>query len=278
MQQKTFQGFGHPGFHTVAYTEWGSDTSQPPIMCVHGLTRNGRDFDWLAEKLQATRRVFCPDMPGRGKSDDLTDPAFYSYPQYANDMAILMAKTDSKQVDWVGTSMGGLLGMLVASLPNNSIRRLVMNDVGPYIPRANMKRIADYVSMPTSFVDLDQLERHIRTIYAPFGIKRDEDWKKLASTSARKLPDGKLTLAHDTAIAKNFSALEADVDFWDIYDKVKCPTLVIRGKDSDILSSETAQQMTQRGPKAKIVELPGVGHAPALMDADQIKLIADFLA
>ncbi len=279
MQQNTFLSSSSTGFHKIAYTEWGSATSKVPVICVHGLTRNGRDFDWLADALQSTRKIFCPDIPGRGKSDWLKDPALYGYPQYTVDMTAMIARaTDgTQQIDWVGTSMGGIIGMLLASMPNSPIRRLVINDVGPFIPLAALKRISDYVSMVAEFVDVDQLERHLRVIYAPFGITEDKDWRRMAENSCRTLPNGKLALAHDPAIARNFAALDKDVDFWPLYDQIRCPTLLIHGAQSDILTAETAHEMTQRGPKARLVEFP-TGHAPALIDKTQIEVIAEFLA
>jgi pimeloyl-ACP methyl ester carboxylesterase len=248
------------------------------------LTRNGRDFDWLASALQAERQVFCPDMAGRGKSDFFSDPVFYSYPQYVADMTTMLARvgvtpagTGPSSVDWVGTSMGGIIGMLLAAEPNTPIRRLVINDIGPFIPLSALKRIADYVGMAIEFADLAQLERHMRAIYAPFGITKDEDWQHMAEHGARVLPNGKLTLAHDPAIARNFSALKEDVDLWAVYDRIQCPTLVLRGTLSDVLSAGVADEMTRRGPCARLAQFSGVGHAPALTDAEQIRIVRDFL-
>jgi pimeloyl-ACP methyl ester carboxylesterase len=280
MQQKHFLSTSALGFHKVAYTEWGEASAKSPVVCAHGLTRNGRDFDWLAGQLQSTRQVFCPDIVGRGKSDWLADPTLYGYPQYTTDMTAMIARAtqgENAQVDWVGTSMGGIIGMLLASLPNTPLRRLVINDVGPFIPLAALKRISDYVSMIVEFADLAQLERHLRVIYAPFGITRDEDWRKLTENSYRTLPNGKLALSHDPGIAKNFATLDKDVDFWPLYDHIRCPVLVLHGAQSDVLSAETAQQMTQRGPKAKLVKLPNIGHAPAMMDDKQIEVVKEFL-
>lgn len=284
MKQKSYLGYSALGFHKVAYVEWGEMQSgtetKPPVICVHGLTRNGRDFDRLAAHMQASRNLFCPDIVGRGESDWLAEPALYNYPQYLTDMTALIARATESgegQVDWVGTSMGGIIGMLLASQPKTPIRRLVINDVGPLIPLASLKRISDYVSMVIEFADIPQLERHLRTIYAPFGITQDKDWRDLAENSYRTLPNGKLALAHDPAIAKNFAALDKDVDFWNLYDQIRCPTLLIHGAQSDVLLTDTAQQMTRRGPKAKLITLPNVGHAPALMDAEQIKIVEEFL-
>ncbi|MDX2028358.1 MAG: alpha/beta hydrolase [Alphaproteobacteria bacterium] len=277
MQQHFFLGHSALGFHRVAYIEWGRASARPPVICVHGLTRNGRDFDRLAETLKNETQIFCPDMVGRGQSDWLGDPALYGYPQYINDTTALIARTGKEQVDWVGTSMGGILGMLIASMPNSPIRRLVINDVGPFIPVAALKRIGEYVSLMPEFNGVEQLERHLRQVYAPFGALTDADWKHLAAHSHRTLPNGKLTLAHDPSIGKSFLALEQDVDFWDLYDRIQCPVLLLRGTMSDILSAETAQEMTRRGPKAELMEFPHTGHAPALMDVTQINVIAEFL-
>lgn len=278
MHTRFFLGQNPFGFHRVAYAVWGRITARPPVVCVHGLTRNGRDFDPLATALQNTTRVFCPDVVGRGKSDWLKDPTGYGYPQYLADMNALIARTGAVKVDWVGTSMGGIIGMLLASMPRSPIRRLVINDVGPFIPLAALQRIAAYVGQERNFIDLVEVEAHMRGIYAPFGTLTDAQWKHLAAHGVRTLPNGKLALAHDPAIAQNFGALMQDVDFWPSYDRIRCPTLLIRGEHSDILSAETAQQMTERGPKAKLLTIPNVGHAPALMGDDQIKAVESFLA
>lgn len=277
MQQKTFLGQSSLGFHRVAYTEWGEPGQHPPVICVHGLTRNGRDFDRLAEQLQDDAQIFCPDIVGRGKSDWLTDPALYGYPQYLADMTTLIARTEADAIDWVGTSMGGIIGMLLAAQPNTPIRRLVINDVGPFIPLDALKRIGDYVGMTPEFADMSQVEQHLRKIYAPFGITNDEDWQHLAAHSTRIMLNGKLALAHDPAIAENFRKLEKDVNFWNLYDQIHCPVLLLHGAKSDVLSDTVAQEMTHRGPKAQLIRFPDIGHAPALMDAEQIKLVVDFL-
>ncbi len=274
---KSFLGNSPLGFHRVAYTEWGKTTARPPVICVHGLTRNGRDFDWLAKDLQSSTRIICPDVVGRGKSAWLAEPKLYSYPQYIADMATLIARVDAATIDWVGTSMGGIIGIFLAAMPNSPIRRLVINDVGPFIPMAALKRIASYVGKTIAFPDLASVEKYLRTIYAPFGITDDKDWKALTENSTRILPDGQLALAHDPQISSNFEIIDKDVDFWPIYDQIKCPVLVLHGEVSDILSHETAEAMATRGPKAKTLEFQGIGHAPALIDNDQIQAIKHFL-
>jgi pimeloyl-ACP methyl ester carboxylesterase len=277
MQQKSFMGSSPSGPHRVAYTLWGERRTQPPVICVHGLVRNGRDFDRLAETLQEDTDVYCPDVVGRGQSDWLKDPAHYAYPQYVADMMTMIATTGAKQVDWVGTSMGGLIGMILAAMPNSPIRRLVINDVGPVLPHIGLKRIGGYVGATPNFATMAEGEKYLRTLYSSFGITDDEDWKRFAAHSFRKRGDGTFTTAHDPGIAANFLAADKIPDLWDLYDKIQCPIMLLRGANSDILTSETAQEMTQRGPKALLAEFPGVGHAPALIDPTQIFLIAGFL-
>jgi pimeloyl-ACP methyl ester carboxylesterase len=278
MHERQFYGRGPSGFHRVAYTEWGQASAQPPVICVHGLTRNGRDFDYLARGLEADgRQVFCPDIVGRGKSDWLANAANYNYAQYLTDMTVLIARTGAESVDWVGTSMGGLIGMLLAADTNTPIRRLVINDAGPFIPLIALKRIGGYVGQSPVFDDLEGVERHMREIYAPFGDLSDENWRHLARYGARTVASNKLSLAWDPAIAQPILTIDQDVDLWPAYDRIRCPVLLLHGLQSDVLSTPIAQEMTRRGPRAKLVEFPKIGHAPALMDPTQIAVIAEFL-
>ncbi|WP_119678602.1 alpha/beta fold hydrolase [Indioceanicola profundi] len=278
MTERSFLGLSATGFHRVAYTEWG--TGPRTIVCVHGLTRNSRDFDVLAADLAETlkARVVCPDVVGRGRSDRLVNPDNYGYPQYMSDMAALIARLDVETVEWVGTSMGGLIGMLLAAQPNSPISRMVINDVGPFVPKAALQRIADYVGVEHAFEDLNKLESYLRATYAGFGKLTDAQWAHLAQHSARGLPDGRLGLAYDTGIARIFAqAPIGDVDLWPVWSMIRCPVLAIRGVDSDLLQPETARRMAEEGPKAKVVEIAETGHAPALMDPAQIAAIRDFL-
>ncbi len=276
MQEKSYLGRSSDGFHRIAYTEWGASADRA-VICVHGLTRNGRDFDPLAHSLEKDAKIFCPDMPGRGKSEFLSDPASYNYHQYLADMTALIARTGATQVDWVGTSMGGIIGMLLAAEKNSPIRRLVINDVGPFIPLLALKRIGAYVGEKPDFGDLKEVEQHMRRIYASFGNLSDEEWKHMAAHGVRSLPNGRLALAHDPAIADAFLRVDQDVNLWEFYDRIRCPVLLLRGGQSDILPPEVAQEMTRRGPKARLVEFPKIGHAPALMDPTQISVIMEFL-
>lgn len=264
------------GFLTLRWWEWGP-LDGAPVLCVHGLTRTGRDFDALAEALAATgRRVFCPDLPGRGGSDRLADPMLYVPPTYVVALGHLLARIEGP-VDWVGTSLGGICGMLVAATPGQPIGRLVLNDIGSFIPKASLLRIRDYLGTDPSFPDIAALEAHLREVHAPFGPLSDAQWRHLAETSARVRPDGGVALHYDPAIAAPMRANEPDdIDLGPVWARVAAPTLLIRGAESDLLPRETALRMAAR-PGVRLAEIPGCGHAPALMAADQIALVADFL-
>jgi pimeloyl-ACP methyl ester carboxylesterase len=278
MHEKQFYCRGPGGFHRIAYAEWGQASAQPPVICVHGLTRNGRDFDYLARALEGDgRQVFCPDIVGRGKSDWLANPADYNYAQYLTDMTALIARTGAESVDWVGTSMGGLIGIMLAAEVNTPIRRLVINDAGPFIPLIALKRIGAYVGQSLVFDGLEGVEKHMREIYAPFGDLSEDNWRHLARYGARILPNNKLSLAWDPGIAQPILAIDQDVDLWPAYDRIRCPVLLLHGLRSDVLPTPIAQEMTQRGPRAELVEFPKIGHAPALMDPTQIAIVAEFL-
>ena len=278
MSERSLLGLSAAGFHRIAYTQWGRDDAPGTVVCVHGLTRNGRDFDALALDLAGHRRVACPDVVGRGRSDWLASPTLYGYPQYCADMAALIARLGVAEVDWVGTSMGGLIGMLLAAQPNSPIRRLVINDVGPFVAKAGLQRIADYVGKDPVFEDIAAVESYLRFVLMGFGRLPDEAWRHMAEHSARRRGDGRYGLAYDPAIAEAFKAQPLDdVDLWPVWDRIRCPVLVLRGADSDLLLAETAEEMTRRGPGARVVEVPHTGHAPALMTADQIAAVRGFL-
>lgn len=259
----------------MRYFERGARDAEV-VVCVHGLTRNAHDFDRLANRLAERYRVVAVDVVGRGGSDWLTDPAGYTYAQYQADMNALLARLDVERVHWIGTSMGGLIGMFLAGLPGTPIASLLLNDVGPFIPQAALRRIASYL-VDMRFSSLQELERHLRAVLAPFGPLADEDWAHLARHGHRLLGDGALALAYDPAIAENVKKEIVDVDLWSFWDQVRCRTLVFRGGDSDLLSAETALEMTRRGPYARLVTFPGVGHAPALMADEQLEIVAGWV-
>ena len=267
------------GLHRLAYREWGDPRNRNVLVCVHGLTRTSRDFDVLARALCAQYRVVCPDLAGRGDSDRLPDPALYAMPQYVADMVTLLARLDVEAVHWLGTSLGGLVGIVLAAQPGNPVASLVLNDAGPVIAKASLERIAGYVGQAPRFPSLEAAEAYVRTISAPFGEHTAEEWRFLTETWVRRNDDDSWRPAYDPRIAEQFRAAlpQDDVELWDLYDAVRCPTLALRGEHSDLLSRETCRAMMQRGPKARIVEVRGVGHAPTLLHADQIAIVRDFL-
>lgn len=277
MRRGTVACLGLHGFHRMAYTEWGPADHPHVVLCVHGLTRNGRDFDILAQALSGRCRVLCPDVVGRGRSDWLKDPTGYGYPQYLADLTTLVARTGVEQVDWVGTSMGGLIGMLLAAQPGAPIRRLVMNDVGAFIPKAALERIGTYVGADPTFADLGALEAYLRRVAAPFGPLTDAQWRHLAMHGGRVAEDGSLRLAYDPAIAVAFKGGVTDVDLRPVWDRVRADVLITRGAESDLLSHATAEAMLSRPGKTRLAEFSGVGHAPTFMATDQIEAVSRFL-
>ena len=265
------------GLHRIAYVEWGDPRNRDVLVCVHGLTRTGRDFDELARALCGQWRVVCPDVAGRGDSERLPDPMLYGLPQYVADMVTLIARLDVEGVSWVGTSMGGLIGMALAAQAGSPVRRLVLNDAGPLITRVSLERIASYVGKAPGFASVADAELYIRAISTPFGPHSDAQWRFLTETWLRRNDDGTWRAHYDPRIAAPNLVPEKDLDLWSLYDAVRCPTLLLRGAQSDLLTRETAAEMQRRGPKAKVVEIPGVGHAPTLMHPDQIAIVRDFL-
>jgi pimeloyl-ACP methyl ester carboxylesterase len=223
--------------------------------------------------------VVCLDVAGRGDSDWLADPMLYAIPQYVADMVTLIARLDVEQVHWVGTSMGGLIGMVLASQTDSPVTKLVLNDAGPVIGKAALERIATYVGMAPPLPSLQAAEQLVRAVAAPFGPHTDEEWRLLTEVVVRKNADGGYRFHYDPKIAVPFrkDMPEGDMELWPVWDAIRCPSLVIRGAQSDLLSKATAEQMMARGPKAKLVELPGIGHAPTLMHDDQIRIVSEFL-
>lgn len=263
-------------WYRLASAEWG-DPGAPVVVCVHGLTRNARDFDALAAALAPTHRVIAVDLPGRGLSEWLAAPDLYTLPSYVAALSHLLADLPAP-VGWVGTSLGGLCGMAIAAMPGNPIGRLVLNDIGPFIPAAALARIRAYLAeAPADFPDAAALEAHLRRVHAPFGALSDAHWAHLAHHSARPLAGGGVALHYDPAIATPIVAAEpADVDLWAIWARITAPRLVLRGEASDLLLPETLARMQADGAIALTV--PACGHAPALMDEPTIGAIVRFLA
>jgi pimeloyl-ACP methyl ester carboxylesterase len=279
---ETVQCLGARGLHRMAYWEWGERTNPKVLVCVHGLSRQGRDFDTLARDLAREYRVVCPDVVGRGRSDRLADPMGYAIPAYVADMVTLLARLNAQTVYWVGTSMGGLIGLGLASLPNSPVGKLVLNDVGPAIQFAALARIGTYLGLPVHWKTLDEAADALLAISQGFGPHTRDQWLEL--TRPQLMPDGDGFKPHyDPAIALPFRAVTPEIAaageaaLWAGYDRLQVPVLLLRGAESDLLSKDTAQAMTQRGPRAKLVEFAGVGHAPMLVQPEQRQAVRDFL-
>lgn len=278
------------GGHRMAYWQWGDERAEHVILCVHGLSRQGRDFDVLAQALcrnaREPVRIVCPDVVGRGRSDWLADPQAYALPTYGTDMLVLLQTLQPRCLDWVGTSMGGLIGIGLfgqAGLPL-PVRRLVLNDVGPVIQWEALQRIATYLGQPARFETLEQGADALRRISAGFGPHTHDQWLALSRPMFKPAADGAGWVLHyDPALAIPFRALtpelavQGEAALWRLYDAITAQTLLLRGADSDLLSLATAQTMAQRGPRAACIEFPGVGHAPTLVAQDQVRVVCDFL-
>lgn len=267
----------------MAYWEWGDPANPRVVVCVHGLSRQGRDFDRLAADLCGDCRVICPDVVGRGQSDWLEDPSGYAIPAYVADMVTLLARIDADVVDWVGTSMGGLIGLGVAALSGSPLRRLVLNDVGPTIEPGALQRIGQYLGAPVRFASLEEAADALWAISRSFGPHSPEEWTRLTAPQIRADGQGGFVPHYDPSIALPFRALTPELAkmgeaaLWAAYDRLRLPTLLLRGAESDLLSPETARLMTERGPRARLREFPGVGHAPTLVAPDQRRVVKEFL-
>jgi pimeloyl-ACP methyl ester carboxylesterase len=285
------------GGHRVAYWQWGNPDAGHVIVCAHGLSRQGRDFDVLAQALVGRAggavRIVCPDVVGRGKSDWLKDPMGYQIPSYAADMLALLAQVKPTTLDWVGTSMGGLIGMVICGQPNLPlavpVRKLVLNDVGPAIQWQALQRIGQYLGNAPRFASLEQAAQAMWAISTSFGPHTPEQWLALSKHMVKPVTDEKgggqsgVVLHYDPNIAVPFrsitqeSSAQGEALLWQVFDNIKAQTLLVRGANSDLLVRETALAMTQRGPKARLVEFDGVGHAPTLIAEDQVHTVEDFL-
>jgi pimeloyl-ACP methyl ester carboxylesterase len=284
---KSVQCLSLAGLHRMSYKEWGDENNPRVLVCVHGVTRVADDFDSLAQALAGDYRVIAPDIVGRGRSGWLRNPQLYRIPQYVSDIVTLLARVlpdgERQSVDWFGTSMGGLIGLGLASLPDNPIRKLILNDIGPVLAPMALQRIGDYIGQDLRFDSFEAGAQFIRDVSQTFGQHTEEEWHKLATDVLRQDKDGKWVRHYDMGLALPFrsatpeSAESDEAMLWAAYDAIRCPTLLIRGAESDLLSPETAAVMTQRGPKATLVEIPNVGHAPTFIHDDQIAIVKQFL-
>jgi pimeloyl-ACP methyl ester carboxylesterase len=277
----TVRGLSPAGFHKIAYVDWGPVDDDRPVVCVHGLTRQCRDFDFVAARLIALgRRVVCPDLPGRGLSDRLVNPDDYSLPQYCSDMNVLIASLKVEAVDWIGTSLGGLIGMVLAGFPGNIIKRLVINDIGPFVSSTGLRRIGEYIQdMPASFATLEEVERYLRKVLEPYGHLSEEHWAHLARHSVRWDEErGHFCVLCDSLIAKSFKyPWFYPLDLWKYWDAIEAPTLVLHGAKSDLLSAELASEMRKRNGNADVFRFDDCGHVPPLMTQAQVGIVASFI-
>jgi pimeloyl-ACP methyl ester carboxylesterase len=308
MMQQSFLSLGPDGFHRIAYTEWGEARNSHTVLCVHGLSRNSRDFDRLAAALEPDHRIICMDVVGRGDSDWLDDKSGYSFYTYLSDAAALIARVTTPvaggllenlqarlrgnrplaRLDWIGTSMGGLMGMLLAAKRGSPIRRLVLNDVGPFVPWSALIRLKGHVGGQTRFETYAEVEAYVRRACRSFGPLDYEFWQHLARHAAVREEDGGYRLRYDPAISRGLPVhLDPElpigpeflrgIDLWSAWDAVRCPVLVLRGAESEVLPRETAEEMQKHKPNVKVVEFAGVGHVPALSSRDQIDVVREFL-
>lgn len=261
------------------FTEWG--TEHPDVVfCWHGLARTGRDFDALARHLSTRYRVICPDLLGRGSSQWALDPAReYCFAFFSQLVLELRQQLGIERMRWVGTSMGGFLGIILAAdTLQDRISHLILNDVGPEIPVAAAQRIAAYVGNPPTFATLTALEQWLRTVYAPFGPQTDATWRHLTETSWRRTDAGQITVHYDPRLVEHLTAQPDDWNQWAAYECIRCPILLLRGETSDVLTRETAEAMTRRGPDCRLVEIEYCGHAPMLNTMTEQQVIDEFLA
>jgi pimeloyl-ACP methyl ester carboxylesterase len=260
-------------------TEWGREDA-PALVMWHGLARTGRDFDTLAAHLADRYRIVCPDTLGRGLSGWSRAPRRdYTLESYVRHAVGILDGLGIDRLKWVGTSMGGALGMLLAAGPlKGRLERLVINDIGPSLNPAAVERIRDYLNLRPSFKTMVEFEAFLRRVYTPYGFQTDAEWRRMAETSVRRLGDGRYVPHYDPEVMRVFAATAGDYEMWSDYDRVACPTLVLRGAESDLLLPQVAEEMTRRGPMARLETIPGCGHAPCLNVPDQIRLVEDFLA
>ncbi|RTE66601.1 alpha/beta hydrolase [Amphritea opalescens] len=282
MRTESVMALDPTGFHRVVYHEWGSADNERVLVCVHGLARNSRDFDELARALSRDYRVICPDMPGRGESDWLPPGIAYDIPRYMSDMATLLARLDVEQVDWVGTSMGGIIGICLAALPNSPIRSLVLNDIGCFIDKAALQRIAEYLG-DHRFSSVAEIEQYMRRTYSAYQGLTDKQWQHLAKYGHRRITEEPNTdkpygLHYDPRIAEQNPDVQGqDIDLEPFWRQVNCPQLLIWGDQSDVLQADTVARMQSLRPEMDLYRIPGMAHAPSLMETEQINAIQQWL-
>lgn len=276
--QNHFLSLNPQGFHKLAYVEWGEKNNPRVLICVHGLTRNSRDFDFLAKTLSKTYRVVCPDLVGRGESDYLKTPTFYNFSQYLNDMAALLARLNAKEVHWLGTSLGGIIGMMLSAQPHNPIKSLILNDIGMIIPSTALRRIETYARNTPAFSSFEEARSYFQTILSPFGILEPEKWDHITKYGTKQDNKGKFHLSYDPAIGQIYAnKVIPSLHLETYWQSISCPILVLRGEESDLLLPSIINKMLYFQPHTKVVTIPYCGHAPSLMVPEQIQIVEEWL-
>jgi pimeloyl-ACP methyl ester carboxylesterase len=278
MKTKHILSSNHAGKHRIVYQDWGDEKNPKVLICVHGLTRNSRDFDYLAQDLSSEYRVIAPDIAGRGQSDWLSDPALYTLQQYIDDMSLLLADLKVKQVDWLGTSLGGLMGMAIASQPHSPIKRLILNDIGPVIKKESIAYLATSLAGTPHFKSLDELKSFLKEAYSAMGPLEKEQWEHMVTYDHRITSEGNITRNFDPKITRWVSSMtNSDIAMWDLWGSIQCPILILHGEQSVILTPDICEEMLERNPHASLVTIPGVGHTPSLMPKSQIEIVQKWL-
>lgn len=276
MRTESVMGLSSTGLHRMVYHEWGNPDNERVLVCVHGLARNGRDFDDIAKSLSREYRVICPDMPGRGESDWLANPADYAMPQYLSNIMLLLARLNVEKVDWLGTSMGGIIGMLLASLPNSPIRKLILNDIGAFVSQTSLQRIGEYL-VPQYFATQEAAKAFMQATYPGLSNLSAAQWQHLTQQGFKQGAQG-WTQHYDPAIGDTTRATaDQDIDLWPVWRAIQCPQMLIWGEASDILTQATVEQMQHENPQMSLYSLPGVPHVPSLMEASHIHEITQWL-
>jgi len=276
--QHFYWGLSPQGFHKLAYVEWGDRENPNVLICTHALTRNSRDFDYLARDLQTNYRIICPDLIGRGKSDYPGNALVYNFPQYMSDMVALLARTEVENIHWLGTSLGGIIGMMLAAQPFSPIKSLILNDIGMIVPSLALQRIGTYARNDHGFSSFEDAKSYFQTILAPMGVVDSEKWDHITKYSTLASTPEALHLAYDPAIGESFLNQPTPTLHLETYwQSIQCPILVLHGEHSDFLPPDILTKMLYFQPKAKVITLPGCGHAPSLMEPYQIQAIGEWL-
>jgi len=278
-KESYYLGLSAEGFHRLSYREWGRKTAKHTVVCVHGLTRLSRDFDPLAEELAKDYRVICPDVVGRGNSGWLKDHRNYNFLQYCADMNALLARIEVDKVHWVGTSMGGLIGLMLSAVEGTPVRSLILNDVGPELRHSELLRLGGYVGRSTSFESFETLVDYESSTYSGFGDLTREQWEHMARYSSRE-QDGQYVLHYDPKLGDAFRSSYSFMHFnlWKYWNTIQCPVMTFRGERSSFLTPATVRKMQERGPGTQYVEVPNVGHAPLLWNRSEMQAVKTFIA